>query len=126
LEFWLQAGVVLTKTPPAFFRLYNAPRPTGTGACTGAHRSNVDVSGDQRSGIDTEALRKAALDTDIPIGGTIQGYGVKFFPPGHQMPGQSERSSPVVMQYIGKDTKIVWPTAIKTADPVLPLQKSHT
>ena len=30
-------------------------------------------------GIDPEALRKAALDTDIPDGGTIQGYGVKFF-----------------------------------------------
>ncbi len=77
-------------------------------------------------GIDTEALRKAALDTDIPVGGTIQGYGVKFFPPGHQMSGQSERSSPVVMQYINNDTKIVWPTVIKTADPVLPLPKSHT
>src|SRR5215475_9011406 len=32
-------------------------------------------------GWDAEALRKAALDTDIPLGGTIQGYGVKFFPP---------------------------------------------
>lgn len=77
-------------------------------------------------GIDTEALRKAALDTDIPVGGTIQGYGVKFFPPGHQMSGQNERSAMVLMQYINNDTKIVWPTAIKTADPVLPLPKSHT
>lgn len=77
-------------------------------------------------GVSTEALRKAALDTDIPVGGTIQGYGVKFFPPGHQMSGQSERSAMVVMQYIGGDTKIVWPAAIKTADPVLPLPKSHT
>jgi branched-chain amino acid transport system substrate-binding protein len=76
-------------------------------------------------GIGTEALRKAALDTDIPVGGTIQGYGVKFFPPGHQMSGQNERSAMVVMQYMNNDTKIVWPTAIKTADPVLPLPKSH-
>ena len=53
-------------------------------------------------GIDPEALRKAALETDIPEGGTIQGYGVKFFPPGTQMAGQNERSSPVVMQYIGR------------------------
>ncbi len=77
-------------------------------------------------GVSTEALRKAALDTDIPVGGTIQGYGVKFFPPGHQMSGQNERSAMVVMQYINNDTKIVWPTAIKTADPILPLPKSHT
>jgi branched-chain amino acid transport system substrate-binding protein len=60
------------------------------------------------------------------VGGTIQGYGVKFFAPGTPMSGQNERSSPVVMQYIGGDTKIVWPAAIKTADPVLPLPKGHT
>ena len=77
-------------------------------------------------GFDPESLRKAALETDIPVGGTIQGYGVKFFPPGTPMAGQNERSSPVVMQYIGNDTKIVWPTTIKTADPVLPLPKGLT
>jgi branched-chain amino acid transport system substrate-binding protein len=77
-------------------------------------------------GISPEALKKAALETDIPVGGTIQGYGVKFFPPGHQMSGQNERSSPVVMQYIKGETKIVWPTALRTADPVLPLPKGMT
>lgn len=80
----------------------------------------------KHGGIDPEALRKAALETDIPVGGTIQGYGVKFFPPGHQMAGQNERSSPVVMQYSGNETFIVWPTPIKTRDPVLPLPKGHT
>jgi branched-chain amino acid transport system substrate-binding protein len=60
-----------------------------------------------------------------PEGGTIQGYGVKFFPPGHKMAGQNERSSPVVMQYVKGVTKISWPTAIKTADPVLPLPAGH-
>ncbi len=76
-------------------------------------------------GIDPESLRKAALETDIPEGGTIQGYGVKFFPPGSPMAGQSERSSPAVMQYIGKETAVVWPAAIKTKDAVLPLPKGH-
>jgi branched-chain amino acid transport system substrate-binding protein len=75
-------------------------------------------------GIDPESLRKAALDTDIPVGGTIQGYGVKFFPPGTEMSGQNERSTPVVMQYTGGKTNIVWPTAIKTRDPILPIPKS--
>jgi branched-chain amino acid transport system substrate-binding protein len=79
----------------------------------------------KHGGIDAEALRKAALETDIPVGGTIQGYGVKFFPPGHAMAGQNERSSPVVMQYNGNDTFVVWPSAIKTKDPVLPLPKGH-
>ncbi len=76
-------------------------------------------------GVDPEALRKAALDTDIPEGGTIQGYGVKFFRPGTPMAGQNERSTPAVMQYIGKETVVVWPSAIKTKDPVLPLPKGH-
>ena len=79
----------------------------------------------KHGGFDPEALRKAALETDIPVGGTIQGYGVKFFPPGHAMAGQNERSSPVVMQYAANDTFIVWPTAIKTKDPVLPLPAGH-
>jgi branched-chain amino acid transport system substrate-binding protein len=41
------------------------------------------------------------------------------------MAGQNERSSPAVMQYIGNETAVVWPTAIKTKDPVLPLPKGH-
>ena len=76
-------------------------------------------------GVDSEALRKAALETDIPVGGTIQGYGVKFFGPGQQMAGQNERSTPVVMQYNANDTFIVWPAALKTKDPVLPLPRGH-
>ncbi len=79
----------------------------------------------KHGGFDPEALRKAAVETDIPVGGTIQGYGVKFFPPGHAMAGQNERSSPVVMQYSANDTFIVWPSAIKTKDPVLPLPAGH-
>jgi branched-chain amino acid transport system substrate-binding protein len=79
----------------------------------------------KHGGFDPEALRKASLETDIPEGGTIQGYGVKFFGPDHQLSGQNERSSPVVMQFVDGATKIVWPGAIKTADPVLPLPKGH-
>jgi branched-chain amino acid transport system substrate-binding protein len=41
------------------------------------------------------------------------------------MAGQNERSSPVVMQYVDGDTKIVWPAEIATAEPVLPLPEGH-
>jgi len=78
----------------------------------------------KHGGFSAEAIRKAALEVDIPEGGTVQGYGVKFFPPGHQLAGQNERSSPVVMQYIGGETKIAWPTALRTIDPVIPLPAS--
>jgi branched-chain amino acid transport system substrate-binding protein len=75
-------------------------------------------------GWDAESLRKAALDLDIPIGGTIQGYGVKFAPPGDRMAGQNLRASPVVMQYVGGKIYIAYPTPIQTIDPVMPLPAS--
>ena len=42
----------------------------------------LPVAKEKYGGFDPEAVRKAALDVDIAPGGTIQGYGVKFFPPG--------------------------------------------
>ena len=75
-------------------------------------------------GFDAEAVRKAALEVDIPPGGTIQGYGVKFFPPGTQLSGQNERSTPVVMQNAGEHISVVWPSNIKTQEAVLPLPAS--
>ena len=69
---------------------------------------------------------KAALDVDIPAGGTIQGYGVKFYRPGTPLSGQNERSTPVVMQNAGEHISVVWPTNIRTQDPVFPLPKSST
>ena len=75
-------------------------------------------------GIDTAALRNAARDTDIPVGGTLMGYGVKFQSPGAEMSGQNERAFPVVVQYIDGDAKIAWPQALQTIDPVLSLPDS--
>lgn len=75
-------------------------------------------------GFDPESVRKAALDVDIAPGGTIQGYGVKFYPPGNALSGQNERSTPVVMQYAGEHISVVWPNNIKTKEPVLPLPAS--
>ena len=50
---------------------------------------------------------------------------MKFYPPGTPLAGQNERSSPVVMQYVGGDTKVVFPKEVATAPPVLPLPKTH-
>ncbi len=73
-------------------------------------------------GIDSESLRKAALETDIPEGGTLLGFGVKFPEPGKTaMDGQNMRASPVVMQYVNREVKIAWPKALQTIDPILPL-----
>ena len=75
----------------------------------------------KHGGFDPEALRKAALETDIPEGGTIQGYGVKFAPPDHPMAGQNLRSFPVVFQYVKGKVEVVYPKSIQTTEPVLPL-----
>jgi branched-chain amino acid transport system substrate-binding protein len=84
----------------------------------------LPIAKEKYGGFDAEAVRKAALDVDIPPGGTIQGYGVKFYPPGTQLAGQNERSTPVVMQYAGEHITVVWPSNIKTQEPVLPLPAS--
>src|SRR5262249_24010962 len=75
-------------------------------------------------GTDREAVGKGAVNIDIPPGGTIQGYAVKFSPPDTPMSGQNERSTPVVMQYGKEGTNVVWPSQIRTAEPVLPLPAS--
>ena len=79
----------------------------------------------KHGGISSEALKKAALETDIAVGATPSGYGVKFYPPGHIMSGQNERSQLVVMQFVNGRTYIAWPTAIRTTDPLLPFPKGH-
>ena len=73
---------------------------------------------------DPEAVRNAALDIDIPAGGTIQGHGVKFYRPGAPRSGQNQRSTPVVMQYNNGKTTVIWPDNIRTHEPVLPLPRS--
>jgi branched-chain amino acid transport system substrate-binding protein len=40
------------------------------------------------------------------------------------MAGQNERSTPVVMQNAGEHISVVYPSLIRTQDPVLPLPKS--
>lgn len=86
----------------------------------------LPVAKEKYGSFEPEAIRKAALDVDIPAGGTIQGYGVKFFPQGTPLSGQNERSTPVVMQNAGEHISVVWPTNIRTQDPVFPLPKGST
>ena len=77
-------------------------------------------------GIDPDALRKAALDVDLPEGGTMLGFGVKFFGEGTPMAGQNERSFPVVIQYIDDKSYVVWPKSQAQREAVLPLPKGTT
>ena len=75
-------------------------------------------------GFGPDALAKAARDTDIPEGGTMQGYGVKFNPPGHRFAGQNQRAFPAVFQIIEGKFELVFPKTVATAQPILPLPAS--
>jgi ABC-type branched-subunit amino acid transport system substrate-binding protein len=75
-------------------------------------------------GIDAEALRKAALDVDVPDGGTLLGFGVKFEPESGEMAGQNIRAYPVVVQYIDDKSYVVWPKALQQREPLLKLPES--
>jgi branched-chain amino acid transport system substrate-binding protein len=78
----------------------------------------------KHGGFSPEALAKAARETDIPEGGTMQGYGVKFHPAGHPMAGQNERAFPAVFQIHEGKFELVYPKTVQTASPILPLPAS--
>jgi branched-chain amino acid transport system substrate-binding protein len=78
----------------------------------------------ETGGIDPDALRKAALEVDVPDGGTMLGFGVKFENEKESAPGQNERSFPVIIQYVDDKPYVVWPKALQMRAPVLPLPAS--
>jgi ABC-type branched-subunit amino acid transport system substrate-binding protein len=75
-------------------------------------------------GTNSDALRQAALDTDLPDGATMLGFGIKFDGPGKPMAGQNERAYPVIVQYVDDQAYVVWPKAQQQREPVLKLPAS--
>jgi ABC-type branched-subunit amino acid transport system substrate-binding protein len=75
-------------------------------------------------GITADDLRQAALDTDLPDGATMLGFGVKFEGPDAAMSGQNDRAFPVVIQYIDDKSYVVWPKSQQQREPVLKLPAS--
>jgi ABC-type branched-subunit amino acid transport system substrate-binding protein len=74
-------------------------------------------------GVDADSLRKAALEVDIPEGGTMLGFGVRFLGDG-AMAGQNDRAFPIIVQYVDDKPYVVWPKSLQLRDPVLPLPAS--
>jgi len=70
---------------------------------------------------DADALREAALKLDIPEGGSIFGYGVKFAPPGHPEAGQNLRAHRMAKQWMSGNRVVVWPEELALKEPVLPM-----
>ena len=75
-------------------------------------------------GITADDLAKAALEVDEPQGGTMLGFGAKFEGGDGQQSGQNDRAFPVIVQYVDDKAYVVWPKALQTRDPTLPLPAS--
>ncbi len=78
----------------------------------------------KHGGFGPDALAKAARETDIPEGGTMQGYGVKFYPPGHRCAGQNKRAVAAVFQVVDGEFKHVYPRSSRMAKPPVLLPAS--
>jgi len=138
ISIWLTNEKALRSPLPAMIKMvgeeYEKARP-GTlvkSAHVGMSASNTYVFMSEvlpraikkYGGIDADALRKAALEVDLPEGGTMLGFGVKFEGEGAPMSGQNDRAFPVILQYVVDKPYLVWPKSQQQRDPVLPLPGS--
>ncbi len=70
----------------------------------------------------SDAIRSAALNVDIPLGGEINGAGISFAPPGSPDAGQNRRAAAVVGQWqAGGVMRIVYPEAYATGTILPPV-----
>jgi len=138
ISIWLTNEKALKKELPPMIKLigdeYEKARP-GTqvkSAHVGMSASNTYVfmtevlprAIKKYGGVDADALRKAALEVDLPEGGTMLGFGVKFEGEGAPMAGQNDRAFPVILQYVDDKPYLVWPKSQQQREPVLPLPGS--
>jgi len=138
ISIWLTNDKALRAPLPAMIKMvgdeYEKARP-GTvvkSAHVGMSASNTYVfmtevlprAIKKYGGIDADALRKAALEVDLPEGGTMLGFGVKFEGEGQPMAGQNDRAFPVILQYVDDKPYLVWPKSQQQREPVLQLPSS--
>ena len=71
--------------------------------------------------LDPEVIREAALKVDVPKGGTIFGFGVKFAPPAHPAAGQNLLAHPALMQWLEQKMHVVYPVDFGVKKPLVPM-----
>jgi len=71
------------------------------------------------SAADPEALKKAAYQVDIPIGGTHMGWGIKFQGDKDPETGQNTRAFAIMNQWQGGSYYAVWPEKYAEKKPIL-------
>ncbi|HVD00285.1 MAG TPA: ABC transporter substrate-binding protein [Candidatus Dormibacteraeota bacterium] len=79
-----------------------------------------DVLGSLSGSVTSESIRAAATKVDVPVGGEINGGGVRFAPPGAPDAGQNLRAAAVVGQWqTGGVMRVLYPSAYATGAPDL-------
>ena len=79
----------------------------------------------KHGGFDPDALAKAARETDIPEGGTMQGYGVKFYPAGPSLsPARTSAPSRPSSRSSRASSRSSTPGRSRPRPPILPLPAS--
>lgn len=68
-----------------------------------------------------KSIVAAAMKTDIPEGGTPQGFGVKFSGAYDKLVGENTRAKSVIMQWQDGALRVVWPAAIASKKPIAPM-----
>lgn len=94
------------------------PSYVGTQGFVGTHLLLDNVLRKAGS-LDPEKVRLAAVAVDVPSGGTVLGWGVKFAGETDPMRGQNLRSFPVAQQWQNGKLVVVAPAAVSTSDAVL-------
>ena len=134
ISIWAANPASLTPDLPPMVKMvgdaYDTAQPgiTARSALVGMAASNVYLffqhvlprAFKAHGGISADALRQAALEIDLPEGGTMLGFGVKFLADG-PIAGQNERAFPVIIEYTADGSDIVWPKSQAKREPTLPL-----
>lgn len=72
--------------------------------------------------VDSASILAAAAETNIPDGGTPQGFGAKFVAAGTPgTGGDNEAARSFIMQWQDGDLKVVWPAELAVAEPIFPM-----
>jgi hypothetical protein len=100
----------------------NAMEIPGVAGFVGGWTLFHDVFPAVQGTVTSEAIRSAALTVDVPVGGEINGAGMRFAAPGSPDAGQNRRAAAVVGQWqAGGVMKVVYPDAYATGQAILPM-----
>jgi branched-chain amino acid transport system substrate-binding protein len=107
---------------------YNDPNPTthytdGTFHAWCVFNEVMPLALKKYGEVNADTLRKAFLEVDYPPERDPRGWGAKFAPPDHAYAGQNLRAPGTLMQWVDGKEYIVWPKAMQTVDPKLPMPK---